>query len=188
MRIIKYLPAAVLIVFMAVSCKTTPDVKPTPPPETGTTQPKTNPNQNPPSRFDPGRVTEAYYTSTKSEVQRFIQSLNQIIAGNNYQAWRDSLSDEYFTTISSPENLREWSESPVLKSQKPPVVLRNAQDYFTHVVVKARTNVNVNDVDIDFITENRVRAFTARTNNRGEEQRVILYNLEKINNTWKIIN
>jgi len=136
--------------------------------------------------FDPRAVSQEHYAATRDEVQRFIESLNQIIRNRNFNAWRDCLSPEYLANISRPEFLEELSESPALKTRRPPIVLRSVQDYFTHVVVPSRANLRVDD--IEFLGENRVRALAVRTLNSGEERREILYDLEKINNTWKIIN
>ena len=138
--------------------------------------------------FDPRRVNQAYYASTRDEVQLFIQQLNQIIRARNFNAWRETLSQEYINEYSSPEKLREISEEPTMK--RAGIVLRNLNDYFTRVFVPSRNpdRIQVDNVDIEFISEYRVRAFITRVNAAGVEQREILYNLEKINNSWKIIN
>jgi len=137
--------------------------------------------------FDPTNVSQAYYVSTRDDVQQFVEQLNQIIRNRNYNAWRAALTPEYIAVISSPENLHRISETAIMKNNR--IVLRTLDDYFTHVVVPSRANVsNRLDVDIAFISESRVRAFSVRTTNSGEEQRVILYDLERIDNSWKIIN
>jgi len=134
--------------------------------------------------FDPARITREYHTSTRAEVQQFIENLNQIIKSKNFRAWKAALSDEYFTEVSSPENLQVMSEQPALKTRR--IVLKTAEDYFTHVVVPARANSRVDD--IEFISMNRVKAFTITTNRAGEEVRLRLYDLEKIDDKWTIIN
>ncbi|MCL2804485.1 MAG: hypothetical protein FWD26_00915 [Treponema sp.] len=138
--------------------------------------------------FDPARVSQMHYASTREEVQQFINNLNQIIRNRNFNAWRDVLSQEYIDTYSSAENLHRISEQPLMKRTN--TVLRNLNDYFTHVFVPSRNpdRIQINNIDIEFIRENRVRAFAIRVNNAGEEHREILYDLEKINNSWKIIN
>ena len=80
------------------------------------------------------------------------------------------------------------SEQPTLK--KANITLRNLNDYFTRVFVPSRNpdRIQIDNVDIEFISEYRVRAFTTRVNNANEETREILYDLEKIDNQWKIIN
>jgi len=130
--------------------------------------------------FDPSRISQEYYISTRDEVQQFIERLNQIIRNRNYEAWRAALSPEYFAAISSPENLRNISELPAMKTRN--IVLRTPQDYFLHVVVPSRANLRVDD--IEFVTMNRVNAFTINPSG----QRLSLYALEKIGNSWTIIN
>ncbi|MCL2442524.1 MAG: hypothetical protein FWD13_03565 [Treponema sp.] len=130
--------------------------------------------------FDPARISQEYYISTRDEVQQFIERLNQVIRSRNYEAWRAALSPEYFSTISSPENLRHISELPAMRTRN--IVLRTPQDYFIHVVVPSRANSRVDD--IEFVTMNRVNAFTINPNG----QRLSLYALEKIGNSWTIIN
>jgi hypothetical protein len=99
-----------------------------------------------------------------------------------------ALSPERFAEISSEEYLRQISEQPIMRTRR--IVLRSAQDYFTHVVRPARANITdeVDNIDIEFVTMNRVMAFTLTTSRTGEEQQVRLYDLEKINNAWTIIN
>jgi len=58
--------------------------------------------------------------------------------------------------ISSPAFLARVSESARLKNQK--IVLRDLKDYFMYVVVPSRANDRVDD--IEFIGQNRVKAFT----------------------------
>jgi len=168
-----------IAVYLVISCNSAPD----PMPPIRSSQQNTNQTaQN--DVFDPTRVSQAYYESTRVEVQQFIEDLNRIISNRNYNAWRAALSPEYFAEISSPENLKRISDTPGMKTRG--IVLRTPQDYFTHVVVPARANLRVDD--IEFISLNRVKAFTINTNRSGEEVRLRLYDLEKINNTWTIIN
>jgi hypothetical protein len=130
------------------------------------------------------KVSKEQYTSTKEDVQHFIEGLNQIIRKRDYNSWKASLSPEYFNKISSPENLEQLSEQPAMKTRR--ITLKTAEDYFINVVVPSRANSRVDD--IEFIGENRVKAFTVITNTAGEEQRLRLYDLEKTGNIWKIID
>jgi hypothetical protein len=66
------------------------------------------------------------------------------------------------------------------------IVVRSAQDYFTHVVVPSRANSRVDD--IEFISSERVMAYSLSTNRDGITQRLRLYDLERSGDTWKIIN
>jgi hypothetical protein len=147
-------------------------------------QGNTGDSSNKSDAFDPTKVSQERYLSTRDEVQKFIEEQNRIIRDRNFEAWRMSLSSEYFKEISSAENLRRISEQPAMKTRR--IVLRTAQDYFDYVVVPSRADLRVDE--IEFISVNRVKAFTLTTNKAGEEQRLRLYDLEKIGNSWTIIN
>lgn len=166
----------ILTIILAVSCGSGP--KTDAEKEASADVPKTQ------EIFDPAKVSQQQYTSTMEEVQAFIEQLNRIISSRNYQSWKTRLSPEYFAEISSQEALKEASEQPAMKTRR--IILRTAEDYFIHVVVPSRANSRVDD--IEFIGRDRVKAFTVTTNRAGEEVRLRLYDLEKINNSWIIIN
>jgi hypothetical protein len=149
-----------------------------------TAQGRTGNNSNKNEAFDPTKISQAKYAATREEVQKFIEQQNKIIREGNFDAWKNSLSAEYFAEISSKENLKRISEQPGMKTRK--IVLKTVQDYFEYVVVPSRADLRVDE--IEFISENRVKAFTITTNKAGEEQRLRLYDLEKIGNSWTIIN
>jgi hypothetical protein len=134
--------------------------------------------------FDPNTISRAQYDSTMREVQQFIASVNQIIRNRNYSGWRNALSQEYFNEISSQEFLRRASGQPAMVSQG--IVLRTPEDYFNNVVVPARANNRLDDnVDsIEFSSRDRVTAYALNANG----QKLRLYELEKIGNSWKILN
>lgn len=137
--------------------------------------------------FDPANVSEELYKSTREEVQLFIENLNEIIKNRDYNAWQASLSSEYIDAVASPVNLNWISDSAIMKRNH--IVLKDLNDYFTYVVIPARSDdrIHSENVDIEFINENRVTAFTTRTSSSGEGIIEILYDLEKIDNSWKII-
>jgi len=175
-----------VVIILSVSCVSEPATV-TEEPRTGPVQPgfvqisePTKQDEN----FDPRTVSQAQYNTTMDEVKQFIDGLNRIISSKNYNAWRSALSADYFRQISSAENLRQISEQPALKNNK--IVLRTPQDYFNYVVVPSRANSRVDD--IQFIGKDRVKAFTVNKNRAGEEQRLVLYDLEKVGNSWIIIN
>ena len=130
--------------------------------------------------FDPSSISQEEKDTAKNEIQHLIQELNGIIRARNYNAWVSYLDPDYFTVISSAEYLDRISKSTVLVKQK--IILKSAQDYFIHVVVPSRTNDRVDD--IEFVSQNRVKAYTI--NNKGERLR--LYDLERTENEWKIVN
>jgi hypothetical protein len=131
--------------------------------------------------FDSSKISDEQRASTMQEVQAFINDLNKVISAKNYNAWKDSLSPEYFERISSAENLRLLSEMPQMKAQKK--VLKTPKDYFDFVVVPSRADSRVDE--IEFLTLYKVKAYTKKD---GTADRMILYDLEKNNNMWKIVN
>ena len=133
--------------------------------------------------FDPDKISQEHYVSTRTEVRKFIDRLNQIIRSVNYREWEAVLSQKYIDEVASPESLSWMSEMPVLKSNR--IVLRTLQDYFTYVVVPSRAHVDVDSVDIEFLSEKRVRV---RGSNIGDERLLVLYDLEEINDLWIIIH
>jgi hypothetical protein len=130
--------------------------------------------------FDPGSISQEVFDSTKVDVQHFIQDINKIVRGKDYNAWASHLGEDYFKEISSPEYLARISEQPRLKTQK--IVLNSARDYFVNVVIPSRANDRVDD--IEFVTQTHVKAYTVTPGG----QRLRLYDRESSGNTWKIIN
>jgi dihydropteroate synthase len=169
-----------LTVIIVLSCGTGPDKQQTA--IVGSSDNSGNVGKS--EAFDPNKISQEQYQSTMSEVQKFIEEQNRNIKNKNFEAWKKSLSPGYFAEISSKENLQIISESPVLKAKK--IVLKTARDYFDNVVVPSRADLHVEE--IKFISANKVQAFTVKTNKAGEEERIRLYDLEKIDNTWTIIN
>jgi hypothetical protein len=130
--------------------------------------------------FDPHHVSWELYDSTKHDVQSYIAELNGIISGKNYWAWKTHLTEEFFNEIASPRNLQLLSETPGMKARK--IVLRTPEDYFNKVVVPARAHSRVDD--IEFTSQTRVKVYTINAKN----ERLRLYDLEHVGDTWKIIN
>jgi len=180
---LKFHLSAVFAVILSVSCTSAPA------PEASDTQAGSRGYHDEISEvFDPENVSEELYLSTKMEVQDFIKRLNQLIVDRDFEAWRAALSPELLEEFSSEEYLKHRSEQLARINRR--IVLRSVEDYFNHVVVPARVNVGerVENVDIKFITMNRVQAFTLTTNRAGEEHQVRLFDLEKIEDLWTIIN
>jgi len=133
-----------------------------------------------PASFDPASVSQEDRDAVMAEIQQLIQQLNGIIRAQNYNAWVSFLAPDYYAQISSPEFLHERSQSPAMRTRN--IILRSSQDYFTHVVVPSRANDRVDD--IEFVTSNRVNAFTVSSTGN----RLRLYGFEKIGNEWKIVS
>jgi len=146
--------------------------------ETTTNQTTTEPVEE--STFDPASISQEVFDTTKGEVQALIEKLNQIIRNKDYESWVQYLSPGYRAVLSDSDFLKNVSESSRLKNQK--IVLKNLEDYFLYVVVPSRANDRVDD--IEFISKNRVKAYTIT--NKG--QRLRLYELEKTAGNWNIVN
>ena len=131
-----------------------------------------------PVKFDPSSVTPEVYQETMQDIFSFITDLNSIIKDKRYSVWMQYLDTDYYQYINSQDYLLGISKSEILASRK--IVLSNAYDYFIHVVVPSRSNDRVDD--IEFVSENRIRAI-----NINNGRRVILYNLEKTQSGWKIV-
>ena len=123
------------------------------------------------------------YRSVLIEVGAFTDRFNNIIRNRNYNAWKNILSDEYFSYISSPEFLRNISEMPMMRTRG--IVLRTSEDYFINVVVPSRANVLRVD-DIEFNDQQTVTAYYLLTI-QSQITRLRAFQLRKINNEWKII-
>jgi hypothetical protein len=157
-----------------------PVPEPVPVPEPAT-EPVPEPDPEPPVVvFDPATVSAEVKEMTFTDVKRLIQNLNTVIQTRNYDLWTTNLTDDYLEYWSDPETLARLSESPVLRRQN--ITLTTLRDYFIHVVYPSRQNDRVDD--IEFIGETRIKAIII--NPKGE--RLVLYNLEKIGDTWKIAN
>lgn len=123
-------------------------------------------------------VSEELRQSTFMDVSGLISSLNAIIRRRDFDAWRALLTDEYLGHYSDPRTLAELSQQPALRRYN--IVLKSLRDYFAYVVYPSRQNDRVDD--IEFIDERRLVAYTIN----AKEERLVLYNLEKIGDTWKI--
>lgn len=128
--------------------------------------------------FDPASVSVELKQNTFVDIRALIDNLNSVIQAKDYDAWSMVLTDAYRDHYSSAETLAQISESPVLRRQG--IVLHTLKDYFLYVVYPSRQHDRVDD--IEFLQATRVRAITVTA--KGE--RLVLYNLEKIGDTWKI--
>ncbi len=122
-------------------------------------------------------ISAEMYETTFNEVEAFIAELNEIIADRDFEQWKAYLTEEYLQIHSDPAVLRERSESPVLRRNN--IELRSIEDYFSWVVVPSRANARLDD--LDFIGTDKVEAIM-----RVRDQGVILYQLKRVNDRWKI--
>ncbi len=122
-------------------------------------------------------VTEEVFIKTFDEIEATIEELNKIIKAENFEKWKTYLTGEYIETYSGKEKLAEVSDQPIMKRNN--IVIRSLKEYFQYVVVPSRSNARLDD--LEFIDSDHVRAIMEI---RG--QRVILYQLEKTEDNWKI--
>jgi len=127
-----------------------------------------------------GDLTEEAYEEVLDEVKAFVDNLNLIIKGKNYNRWRSVLSQELLNEISSPEFLANASKWPSMKSRG--IVLKELRDYFNYVVVPSRANSQVDKIEI--MDNNRVKAFYE---NIRKERTELVYELAKTGDSWTII-
>jgi hypothetical protein len=126
--------------------------------------------------FNPASITQEEFDTAKADIQKLVEELNRIIRAQNYNTWLTYLSVEYRNRINSRDFWNEINTYPGVR-----VRINSARDYFNYVVVPSRTNDHVDD--IEFISQREVRAYTL--GNQG--QRLVLYDLEYINNRWMIV-
>ncbi len=135
------------------------------------------PDETPLPPDDEFIVTEDVYAQTFAEVEALISTLNDIIREKSYDAWLELLSAEYIAKTSSPEFLREASQSSILLKNR--IVLKSLKDYFLSVVVPSRSQAVLSD--ISFIDATRVKAITVI-----DGKPVILYMLVKEDTRWMV--
>jgi hypothetical protein len=173
----------ILFVCSLISCGSSapqkPDTENAPPPHEQVTEQATKTSSGAPVNFDPTKVSAEVFRATKVDVVNFVRELNIIIQKQDYAAWVDHLDANYLKNISSPEFLAAKSNTEILRSKN--IVLESPRDYFFNVVVPSRYHDRVDD--ISFISPNRVKAYTLISG-----QRLRLYDLEKVNDKWYILN
>ena len=198
------LSAALLIFFIFFSifgCSSSPpeapepeieepaEPEPEPEPEPEIEEPETEPEAEEPEEtvadLEPAEpepeedfvVTEEVFSQTFSDIESLIQRLNSIISASKFEKWQEYLTEEYKNHYSKEETLRELSNRPIL--QKYNIRLTSLKDYFNYVVVPSRSDVRLDD--LFFQDNNHVKAIMII-----DDQRVILYQLEKVDGEWKI--
>lgn len=203
------------LLFFLVSCGTTPEPAvqpvapsppvqaPPPPPESKPAEPAPSPPQReattqkepetqPPPAVEPQKeepkpspkvedqsvkISQEEYKKTFQEVERVIDELNSIIKAGDYPRWEQYLTPKFIASVMDPENLKKINEQPLLKRNK--IEIKTLHDYFMYVVVPSRASVRLDD--LIFTDQKKVKAFMFI-----REEPVLIYQLEKIGETWKI--
>jgi len=117
------------------------------------------------------------YKKTKVDIAQLIHTLNKIIEKRDYTTWLTYLSKNYFAYYSDPKILQKQSESPLMKKYN--ITLRSLKDYFNYVVVGSRKNVRLDEIKA--LDPEHIKAYMIINNSP-----VIIYELVKIDNQWKI--
>ena len=127
--------------------------------------------------FEWGSITQEEYDSVKFDIQQLVEELNSIIRSRNFNSWLTYLSQEYRARVHSRDLWEDTMQrAPIFRGR-----INSARDYFNLIIVPSRANDRVDD--IDFLSEQRVRAYTVNEHRQG----MILYDLEFIGNRWMII-
>ncbi|MDR2588183.1 MAG: hypothetical protein LBC67_02040 [Spirochaetales bacterium] len=122
-------------------------------------------------------VSEEEYKHDLEDVNRTILELNKTIASGNYRRWKEYLTQEFVDKELSAKKLQEINSMPLLVRNN--IRLRDANDYFTYVVVPSRASVRLDDmVHVDV---GRVEVFMV-----DDTSRTLVYQLEKVEDKWKI--
>lgn len=129
--------------------------------------------------FDPAKITKEEKERVRVGANQFVGELNRIIQRRDFTAWEKYLEPKYKERLESKENLAQASQSERLRQRQ--IVLQNLFDYFINVVVPSRSDLRVDD--IDFISQNRVKAYMIES-----ERRVRIYELERFGDSWRIVN
>ncbi len=125
------------------------------------------------------QVSGEVYNEVFHEVRRIIQELDDIIQGRQFSAWLEYLSDDYRMRYNDPETLEVISGSRRLRAEN--IILKNIEDFFTHVVVPSRVHYRLDK--LIFISEVDVEAIMIVNN-----ESIVAYQLHFTNGYWKIID
>ena len=130
------------------------------------------------AQFEGVSITKKDKEIAKSEIEEVVKKLNDITAKKDYGRWRYWLSTEYRKEFSKPEVLKKISEeySANLRGKQ----LKTIEDYFYHVFVPSRQNGRVDD--IAYLTPTKVQVLMMTST-----QKLIFYNLEKIDDRWLLV-
>ncbi len=185
-RIFSYIFLIIILLFFS-SCRTTvPPVSTKPEPVVKKEKPIEPVPEKPPGEIlEKPKVTEKKafkmdsntYKKTKGDIAQLIHTLNKIIEKRDYTKWLTYLSKNYFDYYSDPKILHKQSESPLMKKFN--ITLRSLKDYFNYVVVGSRKNVRLDEIKA--LDTKHIKAYMFINNSP-----VIIYELVKIDNQWKI--
>ncbi|MDR1627061.1 MAG: hypothetical protein LBT33_11035 [Spirochaetia bacterium] len=148
-----------------------------PEPEPQPQQPQFIPTEDPVVK-----ITQEEYDKTFAEVEAVIQELNNTIKAKNIRKWESYLTPQFRDSVMSPKNLAELNETPLLKRNN--ISISSLREYFEIVVAPSRANVRLDD--LKFTDAQRVQAFMTIVNKDNVPEDILIYQLEKIGNAWKV--
>lgn len=185
-----------LVVILIGSCASAPETKPAPVVETQVNEEKPQQVEKPVeevkpkvetpkpadeevvAQFEGVSITKKDKEIAKSEIEEVVKKLNDITAKKDYGRWRYWLSTEYKKEFSKPDVLKKTSEGlPAAFKGKQ---LKSIEDYFYYVFVPSRQNGRVDD--IAYLTPTKVQVLMMTST-----QKLIFYNLEKIDDRWLLV-
>ncbi|UTC83189.1 cell envelope integrity protein TolA [Treponema denticola] len=202
MRKTFYFLGLCLVLILIGSCASAPETKPVPAAEAQVNEEKPQQAQKPAvvekpveeakpqaeapksadeeviAQFEGVSITKKDKEIAKSEIEEVVKKLNEITAKKDYGRWRYWLSKDYIKEFSKPEVLKKTSEG--LPSNLKGKQLKSIEDYFYYVFVPSRQNGRVDD--IAYLTPTKVQVLMMTST-----QKLIFYNLEKIDDRWLLV-
>lgn len=122
------------------------------------------------------QVSKLEFEEDKKEILSDIEELKDIMAREDYNAWKTHLDPSSIKYYSNPVNIRKAQKKLPDKT----IQLHGMQDYFKYVFIPSRKRSKVDE--IRYISKNNVKAVQVKSDNSI----VIYYYFVKINNRWLI--
>jgi hypothetical protein len=129
------------------------------------------------NNFNPNSISKEEKEKVRENINIYVSQLNAIIRRKDYNEWLKHLSPAWESYLASRQNLMQASQAQRIRDNG--IVLKSLFDYFVNVVYPSRQNLRIDD--IEFVDENKVKAYMV---NNGQRLRV--YELERNGDTWRI--
>lgn len=118
-------------------------------------------------------ISKETFSEDKAEILQIIEKLSAIMKYKDYASWLNYLTQESREFWSNQQNLAIVSQRLPIKNYR----LKNLQDYFEKVFIPSRIGRVVDE--IRYVSTTKVKAVQYT-----EEQDIIYYYFEKINDRW----
>ncbi|MBE6349159.1 MAG: hypothetical protein E7062_00190 [Spirochaetaceae bacterium] len=182
----------ILFIFFIFGCKSTEAAQtqqqPSLPPQTEQKAPEPQPKKTEPKETTVKQqeflrsvqdsketITEDTFEKDKKEILTIIDELSIIMKQGDVQKWLLYITPSSKAYWSNPTHLNAISSKLPIKGLR----LRSIEDYFKFVFVPSRTNRSINE--IRYTSSKFIKAVQAT-----ENQDIVYYYFEKINNQWLI--